>query len=70
MRAAAASPVKAGMSVSGCSTTTQSALTHQHRRKNAIPQNVRPSLRLLCECVLSLAVWCVHGGHRNARRHL
>eukprot|EP00965_Chrysotila_dentata_P160275 5292594-Pleurochrysis_carterae.AAC.1 len=49
-------PVKWGITVSGCSTTTQSAVAHQQRKKNAMPQNVRPSLRFWWACVLSLTV--------------
>eukprot|EP00965_Chrysotila_dentata_P081202 2680665-Pleurochrysis_carterae.AAC.2 len=62
-------PVNVRMNVSGCSTTTQSAFVHQQRRKKAIPQNMRPSGRFAWVCVLSLVVWCVHGGQRNARFH-
>eukprot|EP00965_Chrysotila_dentata_P076924 2539681-Pleurochrysis_carterae.AAC.1 len=49
-RTEGASPVNSGMNVSGCSTTTQSASVHQQRRKNAIPQNIRPSRRRPKKC--------------------
>eukprot|EP00965_Chrysotila_dentata_P186559 6159779-Pleurochrysis_carterae.AAC.1 len=56
-RAAGAMPVRLGMAVSGCSTTTQSASAQRHRRNSATPQKVRPSRRFWCVCVLSLRVW-------------
>eukprot|EP00965_Chrysotila_dentata_P042076 1396076-Pleurochrysis_carterae.AAC.1 len=63
-------PVRFGMAVSGCSTTTQSASAQRHRRKSATPQKVRPSRRFWCACALSLRVWCVQGGQANTRLHL
>eukprot|EP00965_Chrysotila_dentata_P082046 2707679-Pleurochrysis_carterae.AAC.1 len=67
MRHAGAIPVKSRMTVSGCSTTTQSASTYQHHRKKAMPQKVRPSKSLFRRAVLSLSGWWVHGGQKNAR---
>eukprot|EP00965_Chrysotila_dentata_P193020 6175497-Pleurochrysis_carterae.AAC.1 len=44
-RTVGAMPVTAGMMVSGCSTITQSASAHRHRRTSAMPQKARPSRR-------------------------
>eukprot|EP00965_Chrysotila_dentata_P150455 4970118-Pleurochrysis_carterae.AAC.2 len=57
MRHAGAIPVKSGRTVSGCSTIPQSASTHQHHRKKAMPQKVRPSRSLFRHAVLSLSAW-------------
>eukprot|EP00965_Chrysotila_dentata_P090420 2983243-Pleurochrysis_carterae.AAC.1 len=67
MRHVGVIPVKSGMTVSGCLTITQSAFTHQHYRKKAMPQKVRPSRSLFRRAVLSLSVWWVQGGQKKAR---
>eukprot|EP00965_Chrysotila_dentata_P141352 4671764-Pleurochrysis_carterae.AAC.1 len=67
MRHVGAIPVKSGMTVSGYSTITQSAFTHQHHRKKGMPQKVRPSRSLFRRAVLSLSAWWVHGGQKKAR---